>query len=718
MKNKVHFFISTQFMAQIIVLITCFSLFFFSAVAPASDYLVNQIVQLPPSQTEVTNWHQLVIDPSNQQQYFITSTDGKVYLVDDLNKTNLVLDLKVKQLSASAIKLTAFELHPNFSLRDQLGYGTFYTAHIEALDKNTSTKRIQERSKELALNFDAVVTEWQFSSIRHQKVDGQTKREILRIAVPDSSINIKQLAFSPHKKSWNDDFGLLYIALNGHKKWQKPLYSGAILRINPVKFGLRSFTVPQSNPFLKAANIKNEIFLLGGQNIEKFIWPDKNGDDILLSHHYDNKRLLSLTNGQNDWREQAPKKVIYRSDNPIDDVLSYRGRNLPSLRNKLLLLSKKNQQWLVESLNLKPTLNQNSVSENKAQYQWMFNSQQFTNKSDLDFSVNTDGEVLVLDKSAGMIFQVFQDSVNEESFATQALTTQETPEATENSLFPYVIFFIIIIVIFYWFKRNRFSAKSVVRKQFAHIELSESNLQIGLYHRHQKSTETIINIVDIASFEVRLNEQTICLINQQSGHGFNHDIEQGLRNVFATEQVDKMIDGKIRQINLLVTDVNKKAYTICLYMRKGSDRITKKTYSVVIDDVIDWCWLIAEKINSAETEKRKKKAIIPSEEPDNAQEEYQRETPLHNQAAAIRNVTHEADKATRSKEYTVPEEQLKIVGKVDNSEKIKQAPQYNTVDTELVNALEKLVELKQQGFLTQAEFIKAKENLMQSLFDK
>ena len=48
---------------------------------------------------------------------------------------------------------------------------------------------------------------------------------------------------------------------------------------------------------------------------------------------------------------------------------------------------------------------------------------------------------------------------------------------------------------------------------------------------------------------------------------------------------------------------------------------------------------------------------------------------------------------------------------------VNQAHHVNTIDTELVNALEKLVDLKQEGFLTQEEFVKAKENLMRNLFN-
>ena len=716
MKSKWHFFSFTRFLAYIVVLITAFSMCSISVFSAENDYQFNQIVQLEHTQLDTSKWQQLVPDPSNSQQYFIINNTGQMYLVDSMNKTHEVLDLYINQQEdSSVIKLTAIELHPNFSLRDQVGYGTFYTAHLEVLDKDSRIIRIQEHSKELELKFDAVITQWQFSSYTHKKVDLETKREVVRIAVPDNNIYIKQISFNPYIKTWNDGFGLLYIALNGQEKWRKPLYSGVILRINPAKFGLRSFTVPNSNPYLHNDEIKDEIYLLGAQNIKQFIWPDKNDDYILLSHQYNNKNLLSVARGQNDWRKHDPKKILYKNDSIIHDMLTYRGRELPQLRNKLLLLKKENQQWLVESLSIKPAVNENMNAENKSQQEWVYTLLQFTNDSEINLGSNRDGEILVLNKSAGAVFQIYQESVDEQVVLNQETYAIETQRSSWNGFFTYFIIVIIFGAVFYWLKRHRYSAKSVVRKQFAHIGLSESQLQIGLYHRHQSSTDTIIDIADIVSCEVKLNEQTINVINQQDEHGFNQGKEQDLRNVLVKEQVDKMVEGKVRQVSLLFTDTNDKNYTVCLYMRKGSDRITKKTYSVVIDDLIDWCWLIAKKINSNSTGKRNKKLILATTSSANALEESQATASLHSQAAAIRSATHDVVESLQNQEESNPKENIVAA---DFTESTNYVPPNNIVDTELVNALEKLVDLKQQDFLTQEEFTKAKENLMKSLFDK
>lgn len=309
------------------------------------------------------------------------------------------------------------------------------------------------------------------------------------------------------------------------------------------------------------------------------------------------------------------------------------------------------------------------------------------------------------------------------AFAEEKVTTAEIQVQPMNKSTVILIIIIAIGVVFYFLKRNKFSAKAIVRKQFAQLELSESQQQIGLYHRHKNTPNTIINIADIVLCEVKLNDTLVSVINQKGGHGFDHGKEQDLRAIFAKEKVDKMVVGKVRQISLSFTDIQNKNYIICLYMRKGSDRVTKKSYAVVINDLIDWCWLIATKINPDETQQRKKKPAISSGPIIDSVEQKHNQNPLHNplhssshsQATINRSASHEALKAQHSAEEELAQE--KRVTREAN-ETVEQLNQKSTIDTALVNALEKLVDLKQQGFLTQEEFTQAKENLLRSLFDK
>ncbi len=720
-----------RFVTRIIVMvISLFLLFSFTAFSSESSYQLTKIAQLEHSSISQAKWQQLIVNPSNNKQFFVTRETGQIYLIDEGEiNPKAILDMSTfQQAGSSLFKLTAIELHPNFSLRDQVGFHTFYTAHIENINKKSKTNRIQEWSDNLQLSFDAVITEWKLSAFNHQKVDVNSKREVLRIGVPDNSMVIKQMSFNSNIKSWNDNFGLLYIALNGEDVWSKPLYSGVLLRINPTKLGLRSFTVPDDNPHLKNSQINDAIYLLGGQGIEQFIWPKKSSEHILVSHQYNKKHLLTLTDGRNDWRDSAVKNVLYKAEDTVHKVLMYQGRQLPLLRSKLLLLRKKEQLWLVDSLAFNLSDYKKNSDEKKSQLVWQFTPQQLPINSQVLLNSDYDGEILLLEKNIGALSRLSQHAlVNEKVMPDSEKNNTVDRSTLDNRVFLLLLIPLIFGATFYWFKRNSYSVKKMVKKQFASLELSESGQKIELYHRHQQNAETTINIADIISSEIKLNEDSISVINAQAGHGFNNDKEINLRTIFSHEKVDKMVDGKVRQISLRLKDKRKNSYKVCLYLRKGSNRITKKSYIKVVDELIDWCWHIGGELNADNKEERKAKQVVLPEKNISRKPEKSKAS-LQDQIANISPV--------KSKEGDINEPlatadenslELKNGGESKGSEELKSeecsevknlAQQNNTIDTDLVHALEKLVSLKQQGFLTMAEFTKAKEKLLKGLLEK
>jgi hypothetical protein len=383
-------------------------------------------------------------------------------------------------------------------------------------------------------------------------------------------------------------------------------------------------------------------------------------------------------------------------------MLVYQGRDLPLLRSKLLLLRKKKKDWFVDSLAFNSTDSEAIRDEKKPQQEWLITSQQLGINSQIILSRSYNGEILLLDKAINNLFRISpQALLNNNNIVNEGIDSSIEKSSTNYNAFILVLILVFLGAAYYWFKRNGNSVKKIVRTQFASFELSESTQQIKLYHKHENKAEAIIDIVDIVSSEIELNEQNISIINKQSGHGFDHNKEQDLRTVFVKEKVDKMVDGKTRQISLLLTDVQNNNYTICLYMRRGSNRLTKKSYVQVINELIDWCWYVSEKINASNTGKRKIKPAVLLESKVETSANKENELPLHHQAAAIRPKNHSSE---------IVEQEGSIS---DN-----QISQKNSMDTDLVNALEKLVNLQQQGFLTMDEFSKAKEKLLKTLFEK
>ncbi len=683
------------------------------------QYLLQKVAQAPQLETKKDQWLILLEQPGNSQYYYLANKRGKVYQLeqDDTANTALLLDLQRFSSEESMLQLTAFTLHPNFSLRDQTGFGTFYTAHVEKVTSNRKRQRLKV-STTTPLSYDAIVIEWQLNA--DKQVDESSQREVLRIAVPTLENGIKQLGFNPYSKSWHDDFAQLYISLSQSSELkQQPLYSGAILRIQPQRNGINSYSVPLDNPYYANEKFDKTLYLFGAGNINQFIWPDRYDSQLLISHQYNFKNTtrhwLSYSDGGEDWRKQAPTKFLYQNKKMLsaNSLLVYRGQNAPSLRNKLLLLTKNQKQWQLNSLSheISPETRLENNQSNKQRkvlpsptVEWLL-KQQALQTSHLTLYRDNRGELLFFNEDSGAIYQLFQQDIS-----------LDVNKSQENG-FSWITFFFFTLLILligyvlYQMKTQQQSAKAFVRREFSNLTLSEDKLSIKLFKRHEKEAEKIVALADVKQFQILLGDLVVSTINTTMGHGFNADHEQALREIFHIEQIAKMTDNKIRRINIAINTQAKKKHVICLYLRKGSDRITKKGYFTVVDEAIDWCWLIAKNINSEQTGERSLKSkstadIVHSEH------KTHDDTPLHKQAAIIRPVPLPRESIVESKKVA------EVVISAKNNDEITLVDNHAAttielakVETDLVNALEKLVKLQQQGFLTADEFEQAKAKL-------
>jgi len=585
------------------------------------------------------------------------------------------------------------------------------------------------------MQFDAVITEWRLHSSSKTSVDLTSKREVARIAVTNASDSITQLSFHPYFKPWDDNFGLLYIGLAPTKSLNHlPLYSGAILRVNPNKFGFRSFITPKSNPYRNTPDIHDSLFVIGVQQLNQFIWPKKNSEELLISHNYQSKntekaeQLISLSNGGNDFRNSAPEEVLYKNNflSGNNGLINYRGRQSIALHDKMVFLKNISGNWQLNSLPPLPKDTQYLTELATSTIEWFLPSHFSVNETVLVFT-NTDDELLFLAQEKGKIYQLSQ----------QALIAPQHARATEEDLknhsrTPLLMLVLIgaIGLLVYHNKGQGVSAKALVRSQYARITLTDDKEGIHLFKRHAKTKDKTIVIDQIDSCQVLLGDTELAIIkNGQPELGFSAKIEQKIRTDFKLEQADKMVDDKVRKISICLHEKKKISSLVCLYLRKGNDRITKKTYWVVIDDVIDWCWLIAQHINPNNTELRPKQKVSNTETNADHSHLLKNTTPLHQQAADIRPNSH-SDLSTQSEKdvATVENDSNQVAGDKQEATATPIQPQpielfdkesnnAGLVDAELVSALEKLVHLKQQGFLSDEEFTQTKAKLLNNLID-
>ena len=154
----------------------------------------------------------------------------------------------------------------------------------------------------------------------------------------------------------------------------------------------------------------------------------------------------------------------------------------------------------------------------------------------------------------------------------------------------------------------------------------------------------------------------------------------------------------------------KQKFIICLYLRKGNQRLTKESYHETIEKLFDWSWLVARQLNANETGKRVirvkteviKKPVTDFTNKVKKNTKANKENQVEKSRQASR-VNHEA--AAKHNSESRSENRLYAASKQQES----------TTDAELINALDKLVKLKQQGFLSDKEFTSAKSKLLQDL---
>jgi hypothetical protein len=267
---------------------------------------------------------------------------------------------------------------------------------------------------------------------------------------------------------------------------------------------------------------------------------------------------------------------------------------------------------------------------------------------------------------------------------------QTSPESS-NTYGKLLLILLIIILgaVFYQLRPKRNTAKVKLRNQFARFELDETKTTLSLYKRHQSEIDSQLNISDIIKSEVFLNDNSVNIINEDNGNGFNEQRENQLRLSFTQVHRHKLIDKEIRQVNLYLTDNNAKTHVVCLYLRKGNQRLTKAKYFDTLETAIDWNWFIATQLNPADT--------------------------------SIRTMKETVINKTREKVHTKSKVSPVNVQKTETKEPeiIKQTQEelhdIAVHDSELINALDKLVNLKQKGFLTDEEFSLAKAKILSDM---
>jgi hypothetical protein len=682
MQNKVVINFRKKF-THIVYFTMAICTLLFTKIVFAEQYQLKLIVDLSEFKDvgKEVIWLEPLSSNINDDEFFVAQVNGLIYLAGKDKKIiqQPILDLSLKADNPTFISLTAMTLHPNFTRAGQSGYATVFTAHTTEFDKEKNNNRLTLVDSNIAFAFETVITAWQFDFDK-QQIDPITQREVLRIPITTQDSAIQKLTFDPYQKYWNADYGQLYFSLKYIEELQyHPLYSGAILRIHPQAFGDRSYTVSQTNPFIKQPEINDEIVVMGSQNIEHFFWAKNDHASIFIQHNNNQQHRLSKAKVGDNLLTQSQSNFLWSQPTAMSSMLLYQGRSFLSLRNRMVFFTLLKNQWHLSSISLAPLMNESPIFEE------LITKEVLSPTSLLKIHQDSLGEIILFDNHNSRMYSL--QLVNSKLIESNTAQSN-TPETEPNrySLYISLCTVLLLFLIFVYRKKtNPQRPVELLEKDHLRYQYEPATRSILLFRTNNKNKHKVLSLDNIVCCEVLLNNDVINIINDQPQNAFSNQGEVDIRDLFTIEHHGIMVEDKIRIIEIILSEKDV-SHKVCLYLRKGNNRLTNTTYHQVIDILIDLCWVISKHINPQATETRLIPIVANFAVPVRHTATSQ---PMNND-----NVKHSI-KAKENYKTTVP----KPVG-------------HTTQHIEVVDGLDKLVNLHQQGYLSDEEFRLAKAKLL------
>lgn len=653
-------------------LITCV-LVAFSATCAAwskSDMLGITMQQAFTSDS-TQGWHNAMLIPAHSDQLVVLNKKRELLLANINDKTpNVLIDFTKQNKNILSVDNIAF--NPNFHLADQTGYLTFYIAHLETANDNQRLARIPSKTSE-ALPFEAVITEWKLEKKQNTfHVDTASKRELVRVKVPEKDAGIRHIGFNPFIKNWQKSFGLLHFTLPKVTNFeQHSLFSGSLLRINPIGFGLKAYTIPAENNFLFDDDIQNEVVASGLGNIDQLIWLKEEVDKFALT----DGNSLTITKLGEDWRSE--KKPQAKALSIKSNIVYFRNSLFNNDNMPFVFFTQSDDNWQLQAMSISSNSTPSAVAK--------ISSASIPLESKTLLMPRANGELLLLDLNKQLLFKV--SGIPGKKQPETNKMAQEPEENESNNTLTFVVLLVATLAGVFWFgqKNDKYKqAKKLLRNNYARFDIDKENEQLHFYQRHQDTIDKSINISAVIRSEVYLNDEGVSLIDDCTP--FSNKAELALNNAFKEEKRHKMVDDKIRKVVLVLQLKSNQVETLCLYLREGNQRLTKMRFEQVQEHLLSWNWLFSHQIAAEATEKR----VVRSKAIRTAPKVQRTNKPTKSTTAPAQEPVQQAS--------TTP--QVSTQASVQNN------------DEALIQALNKLLELKTQGFLTEEEFANSKAKII------
>ncbi|WP_286234323.1 hypothetical protein [Thalassotalea sediminis] len=638
----------------------------------------SQSLPLDPT---LDNLSRVLFIPQHPEYLLAYNDNGNISLINSALQTSSLL-ISTDDISNRLIRFTALTLHPNFAAIKKHGSLIFYSAHLESSASDVKKVKFQ-LDKNKTHPFEAVIYEWQLA-MEEDKLTlvKEKKREVLRIPVPDSDTYIKSLSFNPYIKSWQKGFGHLFIITASNKHHANhAIFSGSLLRINPQQFGLRQYTVPHDNVLFNQTNLPHELVATGLGNIEHFAWVKNNENQYVYGEYLNtNIQIRKASLGDNFIAKQPEPENLLSLEKIDSNFIYARKSTLNNDNYPLVFLQKSDQHWLIKASPLSANVGSTTLAS--------ISFEQLSIDAKPQLLLNNAQNLTIVDLTSKIILKA--------NNSTLTTPTTFVPVQNSNGVNLYLLVLVIIIgvlVLAVLFRQDEKykDAKKLLRSHYASFSIDKKRASLLLFKRHEKTASDVVSIAKIVKSDIFLNDTLLNTVDPTSA--FSNQQEAALNQAFQQEKRHKMIDNKVRKITLTLHLSDKSTKQLCLYLREGNQRLTKARFEQVQEQLIDWCWLISRQLCST-TEKR---IIKPKVQP----------------------VVTKSTKVTTKVTPSAAEQQLQSP---TATIKKKQESQDNTLnnksDEELISSLNKLMELKSQGILSEEEFTSSKSRIIEQLYQK
>jgi glucose/arabinose dehydrogenase/cytochrome c2 len=278
---------------------------------PLSNLVVSvkPVIQISASsnsgKTPLARITKLDYQPTTKK-LFVIDLRGKLYVLEN-NNAHVYLDITKYEPNfinepGLATGFGSFAFHPQYEKNS-----LFYTTHTE---KPNSAKADFSYNDSIKTTVQWVLTEWKADDPNASTFKG-TSRELLRVNMVSGIHGMQEICFNPNAKRGDEDYGLLYIGIgdggaaeNGYaflmhspqKIW------GTILRIDPSgnNSANKKYGIPAGNPFANNKNDVGEIYAYGFRNPHRITWT-ATGQMIVCNIGHGNIESIDLIKKGNDY---------------------------------------------------------------------------------------------------------------------------------------------------------------------------------------------------------------------------------------------------------------------------------------------------------------------------------------------------------------------------------------------------------------------------------